>query len=125
MRTSRFRLLTLLGALSLIAAVAASTGGSTTLVRGKPPAKLAAAFAPKLDLSTYNASRWIVQLKGAPLASYGLGVGTYRTTNNGQARSAKLNASYARSTAYVSRTGPRLSPITTRPQLWCVRSISP
>ena len=54
MRTSRFRLLTLFLTLLLIAAVAASAGGSTPLGKGKP-AKATAKHAPPIDLATYNA----------------------------------------------------------------------
>jgi subtilisin family serine protease len=102
MRTSRFRLLTLFLALLLIAAVAASAGGSTPLAKGKP-AKAAAKHAPPIDLATYNASRWIVQLRGVPLASYGLGVGRLNGTNNAVSRSARMNVKSARSAAYVSQ----------------------
>ena len=99
MRTSRFRLLTLFFALLVIAAVSASAGSGTTLARGKPAPKpvkpTVAKTLPKLDLATYDAKRWIVQLKGAPLASYGLGIGSLRTTNTALTESSGLRLACA------------------------------
>src|SRR5262245_57815063 len=101
MRTSRLRLLTLTGALFLVAVLAATAGGGTPLKGGKPAKATAKQKLQAIDLATYTTNRWIVQLKGAPLA--GAGVVGIRTTNSAAGKTARLNASSSRSTAYVSR----------------------
>ena len=58
---------------------------------------------PVLDLATYNAKRWIVQLEAAPLASVGRGLGSFRTTKTATARKARLDVTTASSKAYVKR----------------------
>ena len=80
MSKRRFRLLTMFVALLALGAVAVAAGGSTPAVKGLGKGKATAKL--PVDLATFNASRWIVQLRGAPLATYGLGVGRYNGANN-------------------------------------------
>src|SRR5262245_35598159 len=101
MTKRRFRLLTMFVALLTLAAVAVAAGAGTPHGTSKP-AKATAKHAVPIDLATYNAKRWIVQLQGAPLASYGL-YGRFHTTKNGQATHARLDVKSASSTAYIAR----------------------
>ena len=98
MSKRRFRLLTMFVALLALGAVAVAAGGSTPAVKGLGKGKATAKL--PVDLATLNASRWIVQLRGAPLATYGLGVGRYNGANNA---SAHLNVRSSSSAAYVSQ----------------------
>ena len=100
MSKRRFRLLTMFAALLALAAVAVAAGGSTPLSKGKPATSAAKQKLP-IDLATYDGKRWIVQLRGAPLASYGLGVGRFNAANGASTTHARMNVSSARSTAYV------------------------
>src|SRR4051812_41192872 len=102
MHQRRFQLLTLFVALLAVTAVAATAGGGTPRAGGKP-VKAAPKHKLPIDLATYNAHRWIVQLRGAPLASSGIGFGSFRSTNSAASGRARMNVSSARSTAYVSR----------------------
>jgi subtilisin family serine protease len=111
MSKRRFRLLTMFVALLALGLVAVAAGGANPIKANKP-AKAAAKKPLPIDLATYNAGRWIVQLKGAPLASYGLGVGRYNAANNAQAAHAQLNVRSARSTAYVSQLKSRQAAFT-------------
>src|SRR5262245_20504865 len=106
MSKRRFRLLTMFVALLALVAVAVAAGGSTPLGNGFGKGNAAKATAKKtvpIDLSTYNAKRWIVQLRGVPLASYGLGVGRVNAANNARVSHARMDVKSARSVAYVDQ----------------------
>jgi subtilisin family serine protease len=90
----------MLALLSLLAGAAASTGGGAVPAGGKPTAAPAPA-AHRIDLATYHARRWIVQLEGAPLATYRGGVAGLRGTATVATGAKRLNVASARSRAYV------------------------
>jgi hypothetical protein len=61
----------------LLATAVASAGGSSGSAQAQPGGKPTAAplhSTKKINLATYPAKRWIVQLNGAPLATYRGGV---------------------------------------------------
>ena len=58
--------------------------------------------AKKINLATYPAKRWIVQLNGAPLATYRGGVPGLRATAAATTGASRLDVSSTRSRAYVS-----------------------
>jgi subtilisin family serine protease len=99
MKTLRF--ITMLLVLALIAAAAASSGGGAVPPGGKPT-NAPATNAPTIDLATYPAHRWIVQLAGAPLATYRGGVGGLRGTASVATGASRLDVSSARSRAYIA-----------------------
>src|SRR6478609_5006094 len=106
MSKRRFRLLTMFFALLALAVSTAALGGSAGPNNGltkHKPAKATGKHALPIDLATYNASRWIVQLRGVPLASYGLGVGRLNATNNALSGSARMNIHSARSASYMGQ----------------------
>jgi subtilisin family serine protease len=82
--------------------VAATAGGGAPLLKAKPKLKPALS-AKTIDLSTYNAKRWIVQLRGAPLASYRLAGPFFGPRNLTTNRAGRLTASSARGAAYMKR----------------------
>ena len=86
--------------LVLLAATAATPGSSRVSPGGK-----ATAAAPQagrsIDLATYRAHRWVVQLDGAPLATYRGGVKGLRATSALSTGAARLDTSSTRSRAYV------------------------
>jgi subtilisin family serine protease len=67
----------------------------------------AATKAGSIDLATYQAKRWIVQLSGAPLATYRGGVRGLRATSAAVTGQRRLNVSSAASRAYVRYLGVR------------------
>jgi subtilisin family serine protease len=91
--------------LLLLATAVASAGGSSGSAQAQPGGKATAApshSTKKINLATYPAKRWIVQLNGAPLATYRGGVAGYRATAAAATGASRLNATSARSRAYVS-----------------------
>src|SRR5215216_992694 len=89
----------------LLATAVASAGGSSGSTQAQPGGKPTAAPSPstkKIDLATYPAKRWIVQLNGAPLATYRGGVPGLRATAAVSTGASRLNVSSTRSRAYVS-----------------------
>jgi subtilisin family serine protease len=94
------RLALFLAPFLLLAAVSASTGGGAVQPSGKPTAAPPPS-AKKIDLATYPAKRWIVQLNGAPLATYRGGVAGLRATAAVATGASRLNVSSARSRAYI------------------------
>ena len=89
----------------LLATAVASAGGSSGSAKSQPGGKATAApshSTKKIDLATYPAKRWIVQLNGAPLATYRGGVAGYRATAAASTGASRLDVSSARSRAYVS-----------------------
>lgn len=89
------RALFVLPLLVVAAFVAGSGGGAVRSGEAAKPAK-------KLDLATYPAKRWIVQLNGAPLATYRGGVLGYRATAATSTGASRLDVASTRSRAYVS-----------------------
>src|SRR4051794_41061391 len=79
----------------LVAAAAASVGGGAVLPGGAPTSASSASRA-RIDLATYPAKRWVVQLKGAPLA-------TWRGSAAGRTTFAADSTLSASSRAYASR----------------------
>jgi subtilisin family serine protease len=84
--------------LVLLAAVIASAGGGAVHPGGKPAGSSSPA---KIDLATYPAERWIVQLNGAPLATYRGGLAGLRATAAVATGASRLNVSSARSREYI------------------------
>ena len=82
-------------ALGLLAALAAA-GGSGAVAGVKPTGKAA-----RVDLAKISAKRWIVQLRGAPLATYRGGVPGFRATAASATGASQLNVTSARSVRYV------------------------
>src|SRR3954447_18236786 len=99
MRVRRLPFVVLPFAVAAVLAVAAS-GAGPLLGTAKPVVKPAKP-ARTINLATYDARRWIVQLRGAPLARIGL-AGAYHGTRNATAASRRLSTSSARAAAYVS-----------------------
>jgi subtilisin family serine protease len=93
--------LALVPLLLLATAVASAGGGSSALPGGKATAAPSQST-KKINLATYPAKRWIVQLNGSPLATYRGGVAGYRATAAAATGASRLDASSARSRAYVS-----------------------
>ena len=96
------RFVTIFVSLALLAATAVSAGGGAVLPGGKATAAPAAKPAPAIDLATYKAHRWIVQLAGAPLADYRGGVAGLHATAAAATGATRLDVASARSRAYVS-----------------------
>ncbi len=94
------RLALLVVPLLLLAATVATAGGGAQ-VGGRPTAAPSHS-AKKIDLATYPAKRWIVQLNGAPLATYRGGAAGLHGTAAAVTGASRLNVSSARSRAYVS-----------------------
>ncbi|MFL6067443.1 MAG: S8 family serine peptidase [Gaiellaceae bacterium] len=89
----------------LLATAVASAGGSSGSTQAQPGGKATAApshSTKKINLATYPAKRWIVQLNGAPLATYRGGVSGYRATATASTGASRLDATSTRSRAYVS-----------------------
>ena len=86
-------------ALLALGAVAVAAGGSTPAVKGLGKGK--ATVKVPVDLATYR-KRWIVQLNGAPLATYRGGVAGYARLRRRPRARRGSNVSSARSRAYVS-----------------------
>jgi subtilisin family serine protease len=84
----------------LLAATVASAGGGAVRTSGKPAAP--SPSAKKINLATYPATRWIVQLNGAPLATYRGGVAGLRATAAATTGASRLDVASTRSRAYVS-----------------------
>src|SRR5215212_10211372 len=80
----------------MLAATVASAGSGVVRTSGKSPA------AKRINLATYPAKRWIVQLNGAPLATYRGGVPGLRATAAVETGASRLDVSTTRSRAYVS-----------------------
>jgi minor extracellular serine protease Vpr len=90
----KLRFITVLVPVALL--IAASTGGGA-IVSSKPNVAAAARHARTIDLATYNARRWIVQLKAPPLATYRGFAGSHGAA----AAQSRLDVASARSRAYV------------------------
>jgi subtilisin family serine protease len=86
----------------LLAGVTALTGGAAVRPAAKANAAPAAKSGRTINLATYPAKRWIVQLTGAPLATYRGGVKGLRATSAASTGTARLDTSTARSRAYTS-----------------------
>lgn len=84
----------------LLAATAASAGGGA-IRSGGNPAAAPSQSAKKINLATYPAKRWIVQLNGAPLATYRGGVPGLRATAAASTGASRLDVASTRSLAYV------------------------
>ena len=97
----RLRLITILALLVLLAAAVTSTGGGAITPGAKPTAPQASTHSRGIDLATYPAHRWIVQLKAAPLATYRGGVAGLHGTASASTGQSRLNVSSPRSRAYV------------------------
>ncbi len=97
----RLRIAAVFVPLALLAAAAPSSGGGAVVPGGKPTAAPAARQARGLDLATSQARRWIVQLTGAPLATYRGGIAGLRGTSAAATGRSRLNVASARSRAYV------------------------
>ncbi len=103
MRRSVIRWLSLVAVLALLLAAAA-----TATAQQPPdadsgadePAAQKAPAAKTIDLATYPAKRWIVQLKDAPVAKYQGGVSSYKATAAKATGQAKLDADSADAKAY-------------------------
>jgi subtilisin family serine protease len=100
MRGRRLPLILLALAASAVL-VAAAAGGSGPLLGTAGPTIKPAKPGKSIDLATYNAKRWIVQLRGAPLARVGL-AGSYHGTNGASAGAGRLSTTSARAASYVS-----------------------
>ena len=85
----------------LLAATAATAGGGAIRSGGNPTAAPSPS-AKKINLATYPAKRWIVQLNGAPLATYRGGVPGLRATAAVSTGASRLDVASTRSRAYVS-----------------------
>jgi len=94
------RLALLVVPLLLLAATVATAGGGAQV--GERPTAAPSHSAKKIDLATYRAQRWIVQLNGAPLATYRGGAAGLHGTAAAVTGASRLNVSSARSRAYVS-----------------------
>ncbi len=94
------RLALLVVPLLLLAATVATAGGGAQV--GERPTAAPSHSAKKIDLATYPAKRWIVQLNGAPLATYRRGAAGLHGTAAAVTGASRLNVSSARSRAYVS-----------------------
>src|SRR5215211_232661 len=92
-------------ALLLLAAFAAAQGSSRVSPGGRPTA--APTVTRAVDLATYQAKRWIVQLDGAPLATYRGGVKGFRATSAVSTGASRLDTSSARSRAYTNHLQAR------------------
>jgi subtilisin family serine protease len=86
--------------LLVLAAMVVATGGGAIQPGGQPTAA-PSQTAKKINLATYPAKRWIVQLNGAPLATYRGGVSGLRATAAVATGASHLNVSSSRSRAYV------------------------
>jgi len=106
MRTTRY--VVVLSTLVLVAVFVTSGAGATRQSAKSPAA------AGRIDLATVNAKRWIVQLDGAPLATYRGGVAGFRATAAASTGSSRLNVQSARSAAYVARLKATQQAFTTR-----------
>ncbi len=85
----------------LLAATVASAGGGSAAQPGARATAAAPQSAKNIDLATHPAKRWIVQLNGAPLATYRGGLSGLRATAAVSTGASRLNVSSARSRAYV------------------------
>jgi minor extracellular serine protease Vpr len=94
------RVLFVVGAF-LLAATAATAGGGAVRPGGNPTAAPSQS-AKKINLATYPAKRWIIQLNGAPLATYRGGVAGFRATSAVGTGASRLDVASSRSRAYVS-----------------------
>ncbi|MFN8498216.1 MAG: S8 family serine peptidase [Anaerolineae bacterium] len=105
MRRSVIRWLSLLAVLALLLAAAATASAHQPPDADSgadEPAVSKAPAAPTLDLATYPAKRWIVQLKDAPVAKYNGGVAGYKATSAKAAGQAKLDADSGDAKAYAA-----------------------
>src|SRR6266536_3871966 len=93
------RLALLVVPLLLLAATVATAGGGAQV--GERPTAAPSHSAKNIDLATHPAKRWIVQLNGAPLATYRGGLSGLRATAAVSTGASRLNVSSARSRAYV------------------------
>jgi minor extracellular serine protease Vpr len=98
----RLRFVSILVPLTLLAGLTALTGGAAVSPSAKANAAPAAKSGRTINLATYPAKRWIVQLTGAPLATYRGGVKGLRATSAASTGAARLDATTARSRAYTS-----------------------
>jgi len=85
----------------LLLATTVATAGGGTVQPGAKATAAPSATAKKINLATYPAKRWIVQLNGAPLATYRGGVSGLRGTAAAATGESRLNVSSTRSRAYV------------------------
>lgn len=106
MRLRSFRWLGLLVVLALLLGVAATataqppTPGAS--VGDEEPTAPTPASRPQIDLATYQAKRWIVQLKDPPAAKYKGGIGNFKATAIQATGETKLNVDSANTKAYIS-----------------------
>ncbi|MFN8474793.1 MAG: S8 family serine peptidase [Anaerolineae bacterium] len=106
MRRSVIRWLGLVAVLALLLAAAATASaqppkpGSST--GDEAPATPQRAPRQTIDLATYPAKRWIVQLKDAPVAKYDGGVAGYKATSAKAAGQTKLDTNSADAKAYAA-----------------------
>src|SRR4029079_416609 len=87
--------------LAVLAAAAAAGGSGAVAPGGTPTAAPGSAARHTVDLAKLNSSRWIVQLNGAPLASYRGGISGLKATAAASTGAARLNATSLRSRLYV------------------------
>src|SRR2546421_11141386 len=94
--------------IALVVLLIAASAGAMVGPNAKPIDRARAGQKP-INLATYPAKRWIVELKGAPLATYR---GYQTAARSGTTR---LDASSHASRAYMRRLGQRQHPLTPRP----------
>lgn len=115
MRPRSLRWLSLLAVLALLLGAAATAsaqqphpmGGGVGDVGGDEPGPTNAPVHASIDLATYQAKRWIVQLKEPPAAKYKGGIGSFKATAAEATGQAKLDANSADTKAYISHLEAR------------------